>query len=54
MNFEAIFKAGYAFGGLERYYAELEYSSPASATSPAQLDSVKKSYEYLANASFVK
>jgi sugar phosphate isomerase/epimerase len=54
MNFEAIFNAGYAFGGLERYYAELEYPSPASATSPAQLDSVKKSYDFLAKSSFVK
>ena len=54
MNFESIFKAGYAIGGLERYYAELEYPSPATATSPSQLESVRKSYDFLAKAAFVK
>jgi sugar phosphate isomerase/epimerase len=54
MNFESIFSAGYAVGGLERYYAELEYPSPATDTSPAQLESVKKSYDYLLRSAFVK
>ena len=54
MNFEAIFRAGYSDGGLEWYYAELEYPSPASATSPSQIESVQKSYDFLAKSAFVK
>ncbi|MFD3003822.1 sugar phosphate isomerase/epimerase family protein [Pontibacter toksunensis] len=54
MNFENIFKAGYASGGLERYYVELEYPNPATSASPSQLESVRKSYEYVANSAFVK
>ncbi|WP_128548337.1 sugar phosphate isomerase/epimerase family protein [Larkinella soli] len=54
MNFENIFRAGYAKGGLERYYAELEYANPAGSSPLSQMESVRKSYEYLANAAFVK
>ncbi len=54
MNFENIFTAGYATGGLERYYVELEYPNPATSASPAQLESVRKSYEYVAKSAFVK
>jgi hypothetical protein len=54
MNFDAIFTAGYAIGGLEWYYAELEYPSPDTGKSPSQLESVKKSYDFLAKSAFVK
>lgn len=54
MNFENIFTAGYATGGLERYYVELEYPNPATSASPSQLESVRKSYEYVAKSAFVK
>ncbi|ADB36161.1 sugar phosphate isomerase/epimerase family protein [Spirosoma linguale] len=54
MNFASIFEAGYSKGGLERYYVELEYPNPAGSTSLSQLESVKRSYDFVANAGFVK
>ncbi|MFD1143664.1 sugar phosphate isomerase/epimerase family protein [Larkinella insperata] len=54
MNFENIFKAAYATGGLKRYYAELEYPSTISGASASQMEAVRQSYEYLAKSSFAK
>lgn len=47
MDFKAIFKAAYA-QGMKDYFVEVErYNHPP-------IESVRQSYEYLANASFVK
>ncbi|AKD55951.1 sugar phosphate isomerase/epimerase family protein [Spirosoma radiotolerans] len=54
MNFANIFTAGYAKGGLERYYVELEYPNPSSSSSVSQLEAVKRSYSYVNQAPFVK
>lgn len=54
MNFENIFTVGYSTGGLQRYYVELEYPNPATSTSLPQIEAVRKSYEYVAKAAFVK
>ncbi|MGV3557521.1 sugar phosphate isomerase/epimerase family protein [Larkinella arboricola] len=54
MNFENIFTVGYSTGGLERYYAELEYPGTVSGASASQLQAVRQSYEYLAKSLFVK
>lgn len=52
MNFASIFAACYAKVGLKQYYVELEYQN--NSASIAQLESVKRSYGYLAHAGFVK
>lgn len=54
MNFANIFTTGYAKGGLEQYYVELEYPNPSNSTSVSQLESVKQSYAYVNQATFVK
>lgn len=54
LNFDRIFSEGYAKGGLERYYVEHEYPNPASSATLPQLEAVKRSYEYLSRAAFVR
>ncbi|GAB3162941.1 sugar phosphate isomerase/epimerase family protein [Telluribacter humicola] len=53
LNFENIFRTGYATGGLERYYVEHEYPNPVSSSSLSQLEAVKQSHDYIAKSAFV-